>query len=427
MTFIVLTCPSCGRRILMDETDGIGYCMYCGARIDAAGTDAEYLDPQSESLVEMVVEGATETDFSGEPWYPSMAESVELLMSGRPEEAAASFSDAIGDAGDDANAMKDAMAETLARWVLRTVFDGKVYEGGVNKMAPLLVIEGQGDTHPPVLIEGLFDAICQSLNMIESPAHAESMAASLLHLLCDYLEAEPSLENQEVLMDGFVSQCEVLEDLTSQADESASEIGSIEMMREAAEILLSSVKGVSSGQPEGRLEALADHWDKTGIYRISERACNVLTRVREPSFKDSAESWREISEDSEAYAASYIEPEFRNRTCLIGFAGTPATTVRGGTSLVTTAPAATTAPSPIVTPPRIVACEPIHTRLPMTMGFAMMSLLRSGSRSWFRVANSTPFPICDSSPIHIPPWSWKWQQLLMNTPLPIWRFFPKSE
>jgi hypothetical protein len=44
---------------------------------------------------------------------------------------------------------------------------------------------------------------------------------------------------------------------------------------------------------------------------------------------------------------------------LITFAGTPATTVFGGTSLVTTAPAPTIAFSPIVTPHIIVAEEPI--------------------------------------------------------------------
>ena len=41
-------------------------------------------------------------------------------------------------------------------------------------------------------------------------------------------------------------------------------------------------------------------------------------------------------------------------------AGTPPTSVFGGTDRVTTAPAATTAPSPIVTPPRTVARAPSH-------------------------------------------------------------------
>ena len=50
---------------------------------------------------------------------------------------------------------------------------------------------------------------------------------------------------------------------------------------------------------------------------------------------------------------------------LISFAGTPPTTVLASTSFVTTAPAATTAPSPMVTPGRTVALAPIHTFLPI--------------------------------------------------------------
>lgn len=46
---------------------------------------------------------------------------------------------------------------------------------------------------------------------------------------------------------------------------------------------------------------------------------------------------------------------------LITFAGTPPTIVLGATSLVTTVSAATTAPSPTVTPASMVAFEPIQT------------------------------------------------------------------
>src|SRR5690606_26455582 len=45
-------------------------------------------------------------------------------------------------------------------------------------------------------------------------------------------------------------------------------------------------------------------------------------------------------------------------------AGTPATIANGGTSFVTTAPAPTSAPSPILTPARIVALEPMEARRP---------------------------------------------------------------
>ena len=307
MAYIVLTCPDCGRRIVMDEIDGTGYCMYCGARIDASATDAEYLDPQSESLMEMVVHGPETQDHSGEPWYAPMSGSVDLLMSGHPDEAAASFARALSESSpENRDRMKDAMAESLARWVLRTVFDGGVYGSGVACIAPLLVIEGQGDTHPPVLIESLFDAVCQSLNMLESPDHAESMAESLLHLLCDYMSTEPSLSNQEILIDEFVTQCSVLEDLIEQNDEEAPQIDSIEKMGSAASILLGSMRGISSEQTEGRMEELASLWEVKGIAGISGKACSVLTRVCDGSFEDDEASWKRISEDSETYAEAYF-------------------------------------------------------------------------------------------------------------------------
>ena len=59
-------------------------------------------------------------------------------------------------------------------------------------------------------------------------------------------------------------------------------------------------------------------------------------------------------------------------------AGLPATTVRGGTSWVTTLPAPTTAPSPMVTPGRTVTLPPSQTLSPMVMGRAFsVPLLRS--------------------------------------------------
>ena len=51
-------------------------------------------------------------------------------------------------------------------------------------------------------------------------------------------------------------------------------------------------------------------------------------------------------------------------------AGTPPTTVFAGTSLETTAPAATTAFSPMVTPGSMVAAAPIHALRLMTYRLA---------------------------------------------------------
>ena len=107
-------------------------------------------------------------------------------------------------------------------------------------------------------------------------------------------------------------------------------------------------------------------------------------------------------------------------------AGTPPTTVRGATSFVTTAPAATTAPSPMVTPGSMEAWSPIHTSFPIVTGRKVMDPLFSGSMSWFIVAMDTWCPTSVPSPSEIPPWSWKVHPLLMNTFLPTEMLSPKS-
>nr|DAF45430.1 MAG TPA: hypothetical protein [Siphoviridae sp. ctBLh2] len=60
-------------------------------------------------------------------------------------------------------------------------------------------------------------------------------------------------------------------------------------------------------------------------------------------------------------------------------AGTPPTIVSAGTSFVTTAPAATMALSPIVTPLRIVAWAPTQTFRPRTIGAGQVVFRRAGS------------------------------------------------
>ena len=79
---------------------------------------------------------------------------------------------------------------------------------------------------------------------------------------------------------------------------------------------------------------------------------------------------------------------------LFTLAGTPATTQLSGTSLVTTAPAATTMLLPMFTPPVMTQLPPIHTSSPTVMGslIASRSRLPSGSIGWPVVAMSVPGP-----------------------------------
>src|ERR1700735_3116513 len=88
----------------------------------------------------------------------------------------------------------------------------------------------------------------------------------------------------------------------------------------------------------------------------------------------------------------------------ITLAGFPPTRVFGGTSLVTTAAAATTEFSPTVTPPMIVAPAAIHTLFSITMGFPIVAARRcEGSSGWPAVMMLTFGPIITSSAMSRPP------------------------
>ena len=57
----------------------------------------------------------------------------------------------------------------------------------------------------------------------------------------------------------------------------------------------------------------------------------------------------------------------------------------------------------MVTPDVTVALAPIQTRLPIRIGAGCSCCRFSGSKSWFRVASTTPCPIRTPSPMKIPP------------------------
>ena len=94
---------------------------------------------------------------------------------------------------------------------------------------------------------------------------------------------------------------------------------------------------------------------------------------------------------------------------LIILAGMPATTVFAGTSLEMTAPAATTAFSPMVTPGRIIAPAPIHAPFWMCMCPGTSEPLSLGEIGCVSDSKQTLGAIKTLSSIVIPPRSRKTQ------------------
>ena len=93
-------------------------------------------------------------------------------------------------------------------------------------------------------------------------------------------------------------------------------------------------------------------------------------------------------------------------------------TVFFGTSLVTTAPAATTAFSPTITPGQIVALAPIQAFFLISTGFNSSSFLYLGFKPWLTERRYAPGPIV------IPPKSTIITFKLIKTRSPILMLWP---
>ena len=97
----------------------------------------------------------------------------------------------------------------------------------------------------------------------------------------------------------------------------------------------------------------------TSFFKMSPSFCSLPERTRQ-------------NPEVTFHSVSYL-------IILITLAGTPPTMVFSGTSFPTTAPAATMAFSPMVTPANIVALAPIQAFFLMTMGLVSKECLVSGS------------------------------------------------
>src|SRR5688572_19658155 len=117
-----------------------------------------------------------------------------------------------------------------------------------------------------------------------------------------------------------------------------------------------------------------------------------------------------------------VPPQYSSHRCLTYLAGTPATMVPSATSFVTTLPAPTIAPLPIVTPARIVAFDPMLAPLPTNMGITSQSVSDCGvpsalvARGYLSLVNITPCPINTLSWSVTPSHSNEWLEILHRRP-----------
>jgi glycosyltransferase involved in cell wall biosynthesis len=122
-----------------------------------------------------------------------------------------------------------------------------------------------------------------------------------------------------------------------------------------------------------RLPTLAEHFDESEVLFFSGGDAADLARALVETASDPTRAKRRASAACRRARAYSWDESAARYVAALARAGTPATTVPGSTSAVTTAPAPTSAPAPTVTPPSTIAPEPRLAPRSTTVGSSSQS------------------------------------------------------
>ena len=111
-------------------------------------------------------------------------------------------------------------------------------------------------------------------------------------------------------------------------------------------------------------------------------------RSRQRSTSRNGRPLRSESSRSHHFTRSSRSIVFSGKRSRFTVAGTPATMANGGTSLVTTEPAAMMAPSPTLMPAMTLTLWPVHTSLPIDTCLNMSGVRASRSKSLYSSTQS---------------------------------------
>ncbi len=304
MTFVVLNCTRCGHRVLVDEIDGSGFCMYCGGEIMPSGDPSESLDDYSISFLEALTAPVENPSFENEPWYPEVEDIVSSMKEADFDRVSRDLPKALD--GKDARtrrAIQDAMVNELVMAVMEPVFNGFPYCGGVMDVAPLLVDPEDDDTEPSVLIASLYSALCDSKGCMEGAERAYCMAVSLYELVSDYVMAEPSVSDVSSILEDLQEQIMELIIIASVDGDQHPAVVSMQNMCRATETLYGAINEGIEGSDEGRLGSVESAWADGDVATIGAGLREVMVGVMEDDLDG---YWDRLSEACKAYVREYF-------------------------------------------------------------------------------------------------------------------------
>lgn len=189
MTFIKTTCQDCGECILMDERNGIGYCMYCGAEVDAS--DSKKLPLGLRKILEDALEDESVTN--GKVWHKKYQQIVGTLDADGPGAAAPLFSEILGTGlgSDELDELRMHLRDATMGWFMTQIdsMESGGYAGGCKTLIDL-VDEGSGESTFGTFYQIGVMQMAPLIEICETEDEARCYLRTLFNLTREFMSSE---------------------------------------------------------------------------------------------------------------------------------------------------------------------------------------------------------------------------------------------
>lgn len=278
MALLTLICPGCEKSTIIDSDDESSYCMHCGIRFDERAVgDAQAVDPVIGAALQMsgiLGEEYEVRDYSGEPWYPVVAEVCRKLEDDDPDGAAEELAQLIDSNPDVAGDIEACARDAMTGWIVDRIAEGDPYQGGIAEIARIIEEYGE-DSGPNILVASMFYALAQTPELMREAGDGGVIAETLFSLLMEYPEVEPDIREQLELCTDFMHVSGLIIDA---ADSLGGDEGEMEDIRQWVYALQDFVRiygdAIYDATEVGdeMLDQLTDVWTEQDIGTIG---CNV--------------------------------------------------------------------------------------------------------------------------------------------------------
>ena len=308
MSFVVVTCPGCQRESLLDEIDGRGFCMYCGTALDTSKDESFDLPDMFGETVRMMVDMAKELDFTKEPWYGEVEDTLERISEGDYADATDMLSENLRD--KDVGTRDDIRRAAIVRLIsgmLESSTAGEPYKGGIVPLAEVLQFEGLEDEEPlsaPELILTIVDSLASPDTIISGEESAYGLMTTAFRLVRDLVEIDPDIMDQVMASKRLMDMSEMLSGTLREMDPDSDVADDIDYIFDAASCLFDAATATMMELDDDAIEQAVER--NKADWNLGEVVAELISRIDDQGFDPSEVFWDTLEKDSADYVSRYF-------------------------------------------------------------------------------------------------------------------------